>query len=387
LKDKDKKATQPLSMRLTRSERSELIVEAIITMSLIFFLYLSALLIYRQAIDYKLNFFGLDTTLRHMLGLTRQQIIVSVYIFSLASCVVAIFVTNWRVKRRINQMKLAHILDYLKYIAQGHYEIRIPQTDLGEMDEVVSSINHLVDSTVRAIEEERKIEKSKDELITNIGHDIRTPLTSVIGYLGLIENQQYHSQEELARYAHVAYRKAQQMQSLVQDLFTYTATRQTTTEIRPVQVQVLRFMEQLVADFELSAREKTIELRLDIRPKNLVASFDVDKMARVFHNLLSNALKYGIGAHYIELLAYQEEDYIYFKVKNDGQPLDQSELEDIFQRSYRADQSRSANQPGTGLGLAIVRNIVELHHGRVYAEVDGQETIFTIEIPQKSPQQ
>ena len=386
MKDKDKKATQPLSMRLTRSERSELVVEAIITMSLIFFLYLSALLIYRQAIDYKLNFFGLDTTLRHMLGLTRQQIIVSVYIFSLASCVVAIFVTNWRVKRRINQMKLAHILDYLKYIAQGHYEIRIPQTDLGEMDEVVSSINHLVDSTVRAIEEERKIEKSKDELITNIGHDIRTPLTSVIGYLGLIENQQYHSQEELARYAHVAYRKAQQMQSLVQDLFTYTATRQTTTEISPVQVQVLRFMEQLVADFELSAREKTIELRLDIRPKNLVASFDVDKMARVFHNLLSNALKYGIGAHYIELLAYQEEDYIYFKVKNDGQPLDQSELEDIFQRSYRADQSRSANQPGTGLGLAIVRNIVELHHGRVYAEVEGKETIFTIEIPQKSPQ-
>ena len=374
-------------MRLTRSERSELIVEAIITMSLIFLLYLSALLIYRQAIDYKLNFFGLDTTLRHMLGLTRQQIIVSVYIFSLASCVVAILVTNWRVKRRINQMKLAHILDYLKYIAQGHYEIRIPQTDLGEMDEVVSSINHLVDSTVRAIEEERKIEKSKDELITNIGHDIRTPLTSVIGYLGLIENQQYHSQEELARYAHVAYRKAQQMQSLVQDLFTYTATRQTTTEISPVQVQVLRFMEQLVADFELSAREKTIDLRLDIRPKNLVASFDVDKMARVFHNLLSNALKYGIGAHYIELLAYQEEDYIYFKVKNDGQPLDQSELEDIFQRSYRADQSRSANQPGTGLGLAIVRNIVELHHGRVYAEVEGKETIFTIEIPQKSPQQ
>ncbi len=374
-------------MRLTRSERSELVVEAIITMSLIFFLYLSALLIYRQAIDYKLNFFGLDTTLRHMLGLTRQQIIVSVYIFSLASCVVAIFVTNWRVKRRINQMKLAHILDYLKYIAQGHYEIRIPQTDLGEMDEVVSSINHLVDSTVRAIEEERKIEKSKDELITNIGHDIRTPLTSVIGYLGLIENQQYHSQEELARYAHVAYRKAQQMQSLVQDLFTYTATRQTTTEISPVQVQVLRFMEQLVADFELSAREKTIELRLDIRPKNLVASFDVDKMARVFHNLLSNALKYGIGAHYIELLAYQEADYIYFKVKNDGQPLDKSELEDIFQRSYRADQSRSANQPGTGLGLAIVRNIVELHHGRVYAEVEGKETIFTIEIPQKSPQQ
>ncbi|OFS28463.1 cell wall metabolism sensor histidine kinase WalK [Abiotrophia sp. HMSC24B09] len=387
MKDKDKKSPQQLSMRLTRSERSELIVEAIITMSLIFLLYLSALLIYRQAIDYKLNFFGLDTTLRHMLGLTRQQIIVSVYIFSLASCVVAILVTNWRVKRRINQMKLAHILDYLKYIAQGHYEIRIPQTDLGEMDEVVSSINHLVDSTVKAIEEERKIEKSKDELITNIGHDIRTPLTSVIGYLGLIENQQYHSQEELARYAHVAYRKAQQMQSLVQDLFTYTATRQTTTEIKPVQVQVLRFMEQLVADFELNAREKAIELRLDIRPQNLLASFDVDKMARVFHNLLSNALKYGAGAHYIELLAYQEEDYIYFKVKNDGQALDKTELEDIFQRSYRADQSRSANQPGTGLGLAIVRNIVELHHGRVYAEVEGKETIFTIEIPQKSPQQ
>ena len=91
---------------------------------------------------------------------------------------------------------------------------------------MVTSINGLVDSTVAAIEDERKIEKSKDELITNVSHDIRTPLTSIIGYLGLIEDGQYHSEEDLLKYTHTAYIKAKQMKSLVDDLFEYTKVRQ-----------------------------------------------------------------------------------------------------------------------------------------------------------------
>ena len=371
-----------LSMKLTRNERSELAIEAIITLGLIFFLYLSALFIYRESIDYRLDLFGLDTTLRQLMGLTHQQIIVSVYIFSLASLVVAGLVTNWRVQRRVKQMKLRHVLAYLKHMAQGNYDIRIPETEFGEMADVISSINHLVESTVHAMEEERRIEKSKDELITNIGHDIRTPLTSIIGYLGLIENQQYQSQQDMLDYAHIAYNKAQQMQRLINDLFAYTASRQVTATVTPTTIQMQLFLEQLAADFEIAATEKQIELEVEVTPKQLEATFDVDLMARVFHNLITNALKYGEGARYVRLVAKRQETQLVLEVINDGQPIPRSELEHIFQRSYRADKSRNADQAGSGLGLSIVKNIVELHQGKVEAIVKEQETIFQIILPQ-----
>lgn len=127
-------------------------------------------------------------------------------------------VLYWRLIRRYRQMQLRHIISELHYIANGNYDHRIPFELRGDLNRVVSSINGLVDSTVAAIEDERRIEKSKDELITNVSHDIRTPLTSIIGYLGLIEDRQYHSEEDLLKYTHTAYVKAKQMKSLVEDL-------------------------------------------------------------------------------------------------------------------------------------------------------------------------
>ena len=371
-----------LSMRLTRNERSELVIEAVITLGLIFFLYLSALFIYRESIDYPLNFLGFDTTLRHLLGLTYQQILVSVYIFSFVALIIAGIVTNWRVQRRIKQMKLRHVLTYLKYMAQGHYDIRIPETEFGEMADVISSINHLVDSTLHAMEEERRIEQSKDELIANIGHDIRTPLTSIIGYLGLIENQQYQTEKEIVDYAHIAYAKAQQMQGLVNDLFAYTASREVTARVNATTVQLQLFLEQLAADFEILATEKGINVEVQVQPADLMATFDVDLMARVYHNLMSNALKYGVGATRICLVAKRQADALVLRVTNNGMPIPSEELDKIFQRSYRADKSRSAEQVGSGLGLSIVQNIVELHKGQVIALVEAGQTVFQITLPQ-----
>lgn len=121
---------------------------------------------------------------------------------------------------------------------------------------MVTSINGLVDSTVAAIEDERKIEKSKDELITNVSHDIRTPLTSIIGYLGLIEDGQYHSEEDLLKYTHTAYIKAKQMKSLVDDLFEYTKVRQPAVPVNFSAFDMIQLIEQLAADFELEASKK-----------------------------------------------------------------------------------------------------------------------------------
>ena len=133
--------------------------------------------------------------------------------------VVDVIVVYWRLVRRYHQMQLRHIINELHYIADGHFNHRIPFQLKGQMQRVVASVNALVDSTIKAMEDEREIERSKDELITNVSHDIRTPLTSIIGYLGLIEDKQYRSEEDILKYTHTAYLKSKQMKSLVDDLF------------------------------------------------------------------------------------------------------------------------------------------------------------------------
>lgn len=382
----DSSATVRPTMKLSRLERSELVVEAIITLGIVFFLYLSVILLVREFIDVPFTWGGRNAiSFRTRFFLDDATLAFLLHIFSVFSIILGILITFWRVKRRIRLMKLEHVLQYVTYIAQGNYDIRIPTNKNPELAEVITSINLLVDSTVEALNEERRIEKTKDELITNVGHDLRTPLTSIIGYLGLIENKQYHEHKEVLQYTHTAYTKALHMQSLVDDLFDYAASRQTTYELKSQPLQIALFLEQLAADFELAANEKEIVIKVDVTPQNLTAHLDVEKMARVFNNLITNALKYGHGASFIHLKAYpkaNDSERIIFEVLNDGTPINEAELEKIFERSYRADHSRHSDEPGSGLGLAIVSNIIELHQGHVYAANENNQTVFRIEIPQ-----
>lgn len=369
----------------SRRERGKILIDGLISFLVVMFLYFGAVLLYRELIDRP--FVWLDTTasLRQRLDISRSTSFVLLYITGFGAMLLAVILTNWRVRRRIRQVQLAHILDELKYIAKGNYDHRISDVG-GSMRDVIESINHLVDSTVEAMEEERRIEKTKDELIANVGHDIRTPLTSIIGYLGLIENQQYSSLEEVIAYAHIAYTKATSMQKMINDLFDYTILRQTTYHLDTQEVRVDLFLEQLVADFELEASQKGIQLQVEVIPQ-LYATFDVEQMARVFHNLISNALKYGTGATKIIVVAEKNtSDFatkmLKFEVRNNGALLEEHELERIFERSYRIDRARTFAQQGSGLGLAIVRNIIELHQGKVYAHVEQDELVFTMELPQ-----
>ena len=181
-------------------------------------------------------------------------------------------------------MQLTHILDELHYIAAGHFDHRIDANNAGSYVDVVDSINTLVESTVQAMAEERKIEQSKDELITNVSHDIRTPLTSIIGYLGLIEDKQFTSEEDALRYIHIAYTKALQMKVLVDDLFEYTKVRQPTTPMLLKTINIGNFLEQIVADYELESRKRHMETEVIMKTDPLMIEMYVDTMARVFNN-------------------------------------------------------------------------------------------------------
>lgn len=372
-------------MKLSKKEKSKMIIEAFITAGLMILSYYAIHIIFTQIVLSFPRFFEsiwilgdvvIDIEGDHVLTLTPPFIIVLI--------IAVVVVTRWRLKRRYRQYQLNHIINELHYIAQGHYEHRISHDYKGDMSKVVDSIHVLVDSTVKAMEEERMIEQSKDELVTNVSHDIRTPLTSIIGYLGLIDEGRYNSEEELLKYTKTAYSKAKQMKVLVDDLFEYTKVRQKTTPLTVTSFDMIQMLEQIAADFELEASRQGMEIEVISDLESLQMEADTEKLVRVFNNLLSNGLKYGKDGKNILIDVKKDEMEAVIIVKNNGKRVPPKALASLFDRFYRADESRSQETAGTGLGLAIAQNIVELHHGTIHVDSDKKWTQFVIRLPLKT---
>ena len=370
---------------LTSKEISELFAEGIVTVILLLLLNVSLLVILSAIIKSSPNLqdaifetkFIFSQNLDNDLFWSGRNFLIPIFL------VIDALVLYWRLHRRYKQMQLRHIISELHYIAEGNYDYRIPFELKGDLNRIIQSINGLVDSTMMAIEEERKIEQSKDELITNVSHDIRTPLTSIIGYLGLIEDKQYHSEEELLKYTHTAFMKAKQMKSLVEDLFEYTKVRQSSVPIYYITFDMVQLVEQLAVDFELEAAKKGIEIIVQANQKQIMMEGDTEKIVRVFNNLISNALKYGKGATQIVVDLEQISQEVIITVKNNGQMIPQKSLEQLFDRFYRVEESRSQETGGTGLGLAISQSIIALHGGYIYAKSNPEWTSFIIHLPIK----
>lgn len=374
-----------MKFSLTAREKSELFGEGIVTVILLLLLNMSIFMIVNQEIS---NNPGLQNGIFQIkmslfLGPTDLQVWSWGGLFTLM-IIVDCGIVYWRLMRRYRQMQLRHVIAELHYIASGHFDHRIPFKLSGQMQRVVESVNSLVDSTINAMEEERLIERSKAELVTNVSHDIRTPLTSIIGYLGLIENKQYNNGEELLQYTHTAFLKANQMKSLVDDLFEYIKVRQEGVTLNIVQLDIGAMLEQVAASYELEANKKGMAIHVDVPAEPLVIEADGEKLARIFNNLVSNALKYGAGGKNIYLKAMPvSEKELKVTIANDGEPIPQKSLEQVFDRFYRAESSRSRETGGSGLGLAIAQGIVERHHGYIYVTSDAELTEFIMHFPIK----
>lgn len=371
-------------MRLTTREKSALFMEGVVTVILLLMLNLALLVLIVQAIES-------NPGLRDGIFIIKRSVVLGPHHYQLWSwenlfiglmLVADAMVVWWRLIRRYRQMQLHHIIEELHYIANGHFDHRIPFRVSGDVQRVVDSVNALVDSVINSMNEERAIEKSKDELITNVSHDIRTPLTSIIGYLGLIEDQQYHTKDDLLKYTHTAFLKSKQMKSLVDDLFEYTKVRQTDTPLSLTKIDLGAMLEQLAASFELEAQKKGMEIGADVGDTPLMMEADPEKLVRVFNNLVSNALKYGDGGKHINLIVKSvAEGELEVRVTNDGPKIPKASLALIFERFYRVEESRSKETGGTGLGLAIAQSIVALHGGYIYVESTDALTSFVIHLP------
>lgn len=373
-------------MKLTGREKTELFLEGVVTVILLLLLNLSIIVLINQSIS-------TNPGLRDGIFIIKRSIIIGpdhLHLWSWENIFIELMilfdaaVVYWRLIRRYHQMQLRHIISELHYIANGHLNHRIPFKLKGNTQSVVESINALVDSVIQSMDEERAIESSKDELITNVSHDLRTPLTSILGYLGLIRDKQYHSQEDLLKYADIAYLKAKQMKSLVDNLFEYTKVKQTGTPLSISKIDLNQMMEQLVASFELEADKSGLAISAQETDQPMYIEADAEKLGRVFNNLISNAIKYGKGGHHIYLsCATGQPGEVVIHVANDGPEIPKQSLDQIFERFYRVESSRNKDTGGSGLGLAIAQSIIDLHGGYINVSSDQGLTTFAIHLPAK----
>ena len=384
--DKEKQVVQGKRPRvkLTAAEKSELFAEGVVTVIIMLLLNMSVIILYHLAVlqDKSLvnGIYFLKKTMTigpgyHIWSWERIGII----LMGIAD----VIVLYWRLIRRYHQMQLRHIISELHYIANGHFDHRISFSVNNDMQKVIDSINSLVDSTVGAINEEKAIEQSKDELITNVSHDIRTPLTSIIGYLGLLKNGAVTSQEDMLKYINIAYDKAEQMKSLANDLFEYTTLKSTKTKLNVTPINIKGMMEQVAAGFELEAEKKGIAFSVKARPDDLIVNADVEKLVRVYNNLISNALKYAAGASRINLVANLiNHEQVELRVENNGEPIPKDKLKKIFDRFFRVDKARSRSQGGLGLGLSLALAIVRQHGGSIEVlDNKPRGTIMYVKLP------
>ncbi|KJY62210.1 sensor histidine kinase [Lactobacillus apis] len=369
-------------VKLTATEKSELFAEGVITIVLLLLLNLSIVILINLTILQNKNLvngiYFLKKTItfaggRHLWSWQNT--------FLVMMGVGDLIVLYWRLIRRYHQMQLRHVISELHYIAQGHFDHTISFKVKTDLQKVIDSINSLVDSTVNAINEERAIEQSKDELISNVSHDIRTPLTSIIGYLGLLKSG-VDDPEEQQRYLNIAYSKAEQMKSLAHDLLEYTTLKSTNTSLNLTSLHIFSMLEQVAAGFEFEADEKGVVFNIETRPKDLTIQADPEKLVRVYNNLITNALKYGTGATQINLIAnLVNNNEVELRVENNGERIPKDSLKKIFERFYRMEGSRNTQTGGTGLGLAITKSIVDLHRGKIRCESDDKWTRFIICLP------
>lgn len=228
-------------------------------------------------------------------------------------------------------------------------------------------------------------EQRKNDLVVYLAHDIKTPLTSVIGYLSLLNEDKSLSREQMARYIRIALEKAYRLETLINEFFEITRYRFQSVPLQLEDVDLCYMMVQISDELypKLMERGKTMELEV---PEDLHIRADSDKMARVFNNILKNAIAYSEPASPIRVSAHAEPGRVLIRFTNRG-AIPQDRLDDIFEKFYRLDAARSSATGGAGLGLAIARDIVRLHGGEVTARSDGENTVFTVVLPQSNQPQ
>lgn len=249
-----------------------------------------------------------------------------------------------------------------------------------ELDFMENKLNQIKNNLEKQKKAALDAERRKNDLVVYLAHDIKTPLTSVIGYLSLLDEAPDMPSEQKAKYVGITLEKAYRLEQLINEFFEITRFNLQTIVLNKEKINLLFMLQQMADEFYpmLTPQERQVSVNV---PEGLTLWGDADKLARVFNNILKNAIAYSYENSVIDISAKQQGKNIVITFTNQGNPIPPSKLETIFEKFYRLDSARSTNTGGAGLGLAIAQEIVTAHDGTISVESNSENTTFTVKFP------
>lgn len=281
---------------------------------------------------------------------------------------------------------LSKMTKYLDQIDHGIENIISESTEpihlITELKPIEIRLNEIKATLKRQELEAIEGEKKKNDLVLFLAHDLKTPLTSIVAYLTMLEDHPDMPEEERMNYTHIALEKSIRLGELINEFFDITRYNLQNIELEPVEIDLTMMLEQLADELCGVLQEKKLSCEVDVE-EDLQIYGDPDKLARVFDNILRNAIAYCYENTVIRIEARMKNDEIEIVFTNAGDKIPGDMLQTIFEKFYRVDGSRSTGTGGAGLGLAIAKQIAELHGGRIMARSDDNRTQFIVTLPSK----
>ena len=293
---------------------------------------------------------------------------------------ILVFTVTFMILQEKSLRYITKISDAMQNISEGDLNVTVEVEGDDEFSSMVANLNKMVEDLKELMDKERESERTKNELITNVAHDLRTPLTSIIGYLELLSGDVKLEPEIQKKYINIAYVKTKRLEKLIEDLFGFTKMNYGKLSMHVGQVDVVKLLSQLLEEFYPSFVDKNLSYELQSNVPVKVITADGNLLARLFDNLINNAIKYGADGKRIMVKLHADDEIVTVSVINYGYVIPADELPLIFNKFYRVEQSRSTNTGGTGLGLAISKNIVDMHGGTITVTSDLSGTVFTVKL-------
>jgi len=274
---------------------------------------------------------------------------------------------------------IGKLSDAIQRISEGDLNTTVEVMGDDEFSSMAENLNKMVEDIRTLMDKEREAERTKNELITNVAHDLRTPLTSIIGYLELLSGKAAPLPPEMQKkYIDIAYSKTRRLEKLIEDLFGFTKLNYGKISMHVSKVDIIKLLSQLLEESYPNFANKNLSYELQSNVPAKVINADGNLLARLFDNLINNAIKYGADGKRVLVKVSAQEETVQVSVTNYGYVIPAAELPLIFEKFYRVEQSRSTTTGGTGLGLAIVKNIVDMHGGKITVKSDLAGTVFTV---------
>lgn len=271
----------------------------------------------------------------------------------------------------------------IHYLARGDFNHQVHIRTHDEFGEIARDINLASEKLHEAIQRGDFSESSKDQLVVNLAHDLRTPLTSILGYLDLLLKDESLTKEQYRHYLSIAFTKSNRLERLIEELFEITRMNYGMLPVHKKEINVVDLLHQLNEELYPVFEKNHLMARINCASQLLILG-DGDLLARVFENLLTNAIRYGYDGQYVDINGFMDEDKVVVQVVNYGDSIPPDDLPHIFDMFYTGDKARTHREDSTGLGLFIAKNIVEQHNGSISAKSSLIQTVFEVRLPMEN---